>query len=92
MLKELIGRQINQEVGINIHGAHRIDTAEILSAADEYFSVKMEQDNNVYHVPYTNIVKVIENPSGVVVSGFFKSHHSHPMVIKIGHVVEYVPT
>lgn len=91
-MKNLIEKQIGNEVGINLHSAHRIESATLISADDDYFSVRTVADENLYHVPYVNIVKVIENPDGVTVSGFFKSHKTHPFVIKIGHVVEYVPT
>ena len=92
MLKDLIEKQVGNEIGINLHGAHRIESARLIDAKAEFFSVETEQEQNLYHIPYVNIVKVIENPQGVTVSGFFKSHKTHPFVIKIGHVVEYVPT
>ncbi|MDV6031187.1 hypothetical protein [Stieleria sp.] len=91
-MKKLIEPQLGNEIGINIHSAHRIESATLLAAEEDYFSVRSGDDANVFHVPYVNIVKVIENPEGVTVSGFFKSHKTHPFVIKIGHVVEYVPT
>lgn len=91
-MKDLIKKQLGNEIGVNIHSAHRIEPATLIAAADDYFSISTKADENVYHVPYLNIVKVIENPDGVIVSGFFKSHKTHPFVIKIGHVVEYVPT
>jgi hypothetical protein len=91
-LRELLSKHVGSEVGINLHSAHRVESAKLIAVADDHFSAATEQDSNLYHVPYPNIVKVIENPGGVVVSGFFKSHKLHPLVIKIGHVVEYVPT
>lgn len=91
-MKDLIEKQLGNEIGINIHSAHRIEPATLIAATDEYFSITTQADENVFHVPYANIVKVIENPGGVIVSGFFKSRKTHPFVIKIGHVVEYVPT
>lgn len=91
-MRKLIEKQVGNEIGININSAHRIESATLISADDECFSVRASDDENLYHVPYVNIVKVIENPEGVTVSGFFKSHKTHPFVIKIGHVVEYVPS
>ena len=91
-MKKLVEPQLGNEIGINIHSAHRIESATLLAAEEDYFSVRSGYDANVFHVPYVNIIKVIENPEGVTVSGFFKRHKTHPFVIKIGHVVEYVPT
>ncbi|MCA9137523.1 MAG: hypothetical protein KDB00_12215 [Planctomycetales bacterium] len=91
-MKELIEKQLGNEIGVNLHSAHRIEPATLIAAGNDYFSITTQEDENVYHVPYMNIVKIIENPGGVVISGFFKSHKTHPFVIKIGHVVEYVPT
>ena len=92
IMKELIGKQLGNEIGINLHSAHRIESARLVAAEQDYFSVQGGDDANLFHIPYVNIVKVIENPAGVSVSGFFKSHKTHPFVVKIGHVVEYVPT
>ena len=91
-MKNLLQDSVGSEIGINIIRAYRIDSAKLVAVHDEYFTVEPENDDNTYHVPLMNIVKVIQNANGVSVGGLFKQHKSHPLVIKVGHVVEYVPT
>lgn len=91
-MKILIEKQLGNVIGINIARAHRIDAARLVAAEDDYFSVETDENQNRYHIPYANIVKIVENPDGVSVSGLFVSHKSYPFVIKVGHVVEYAPT
>jgi hypothetical protein len=91
-MKDLFESHLGQEIGINLTRAHRIESAQLLSVGDGYFSVKTDADENLSHVPFANIVKVIENPEGVAIGGLFRTHKSHAFVVKIGHVVEYAPT
>ncbi len=91
-MKDLLRRHVGTAIGINVIRAYRIDTAKLTAVHDEYFTVETEKDENTCHIPMTNIVKVLENPKGVNVGGIFRQHKSHPLVVKIGHVVEYVPT
>ncbi len=91
-MKNLLQKHVGTEIGINVIRAYRIDSATLMAVQDEYFTVKTDTDDNLYHIPMTNIVKVVENADGVNTGGLFKQHKSHPLVIKIGHVVEYVPS
>jgi hypothetical protein len=91
-VKDLLQEHVGTEIGINVIRAYRIDSAKLTAVHDEYFTVEPDKDDNKYHIPLANIVKVMENADGVKMGGLFKQHKSHPLVIKIGHVVEYVPT
>ncbi len=91
-MKDLLQPHVGSEVGINILRAYRIDSAKLIAVHDNYFTVESEKDSNTYHIPMTNIVKVMENADGVNIGGLFLQHKSHPLVIKVGHVVEYVPS
>lgn len=91
-VKDLLWPHVGTEIGINVIRAYRIDSARLTVVHDTYFTVETDKDENTYHIPMMNIVKVLENPNGVKVGGFFKQHTSHSLVVKIGHVVEYAPT
>ncbi len=91
-MKNLLQQHLDTDIGINVIRAYRIDPARLVAVYDDYFTVETDKDENTYHIPLANIVKVIENPSGVNLGGLFKQHKSHPLVIKVGHVVEYVPS
>ncbi|MCO8123836.1 hypothetical protein NHH03_18975 [Stieleria sp. TO1_6] len=91
-MKDLLLSHLNSKIGINANRAYRIDEAELIAVEDQYFTVKSDEDGITYHVPYFNIVKLMEHPEGVVVGGLFQQHRSFPFVVKIGHVVEYVPS
>jgi hypothetical protein len=91
-MKDLLQKHVGTEIGINLIKAFRIEPVTLLSVHDDYFTVDSAHDGNVYHLPYLNIVKILENPDGVTVPGFFRQHKTLPFVVKIGHVVEYVPS
>lgn len=88
-IKTILEKYIGREVGANLERPMSIDTVTLTSVEEDYFSIKNEADGNECIVPYFNIVNLTENPDGVSVHGLFKSHKSHPLVIKIGHVIEY---
>ena len=91
-MKELLKAHLNTEIGINIERGIDIDHVTLTAAHDEYFTVEREKDGNTYHPPYLNIVKIIENPEGVTVGGIFRQKKTFPFVVKIGHMVDYLPT
>ena len=91
-MKDVLQKHVGTEIGINLIKAFRIEPVMLLSVHDDYFTVDSPHDGNIYHLPYLNIVKILENPDGVTVPGFFKQHKTLPFVVKIGHLVEYVPS
>ena len=91
-MKELLGKYTNLEIGVNIVKPLHVELVTLKSVHDEYFTVAREKDGNAYHVPYLNIVKVIEIPDGAMVGGFFTQKKSYVLIVKIGHLVEYTIT
>ncbi len=89
-MKEVLGKYIGTTIGINIERMHHIDAVELLSVGDSYFSVHSSTDQHVHHIPYTNVVKVIEDDQGVEIRHVFTSNERFNIVVKIGHVV--IPT
>ena len=90
-MKDILTRHVGTEIGVNIIKPVHIDPVKLIAVHDDYFTVEYEHDGNTYHLPYLNIVKIIENPEGVTVGGFFKQHKTFPFVVKIGHLVDYIP-
>jgi hypothetical protein len=91
-VKELIARYVGQTIGSNVVKAHSVEPVTVVAAADEYFTVQPEASDDLFHVPYLNIVKVIENEKGITVKELFHRKHTFTLVVKIGHLIEYVPT
>ncbi len=92
-MKNLINDYLNQEIGINIHDAFHIESVILKHIDDEYFSVLREKDQNTYHIPYFNIVRIVQNledNKGVTIGGLFQQKKNHQLVIKIGHIARYI--
>jgi len=91
-MKSILKKHVDGIIGMNVDSPFHIEAVQLLAIHDEYFSISREKDQNTIHIPYTNIVRIVENPNGVRVGGIFHQKKSFPIVVKIGHIVEYVPT
>ncbi len=91
-MKDLIQRYVGQLIGANVVKPHSVEPVTIIAARDEYFTVKSDASDDLYHLPYLNIVKVIENEKGITIKELFHRKHTYTLVIKVGHLIEYVPT
>ena len=91
-MKELLKKHLNSEIGMNITRPLQVDPVVLMAVHEDYFTVIGEKDGNTYHLPFLNIVKIIENPNGVTVGGLFRQKKTFPIVVKIGHLVDYMPT
>lgn len=49
-------------------------------------------DQHVHHIPYANLVKIVEDDKGVEIRHLFTANERFNVVIKVGHVVTYMPT
>lgn len=90
-MRGLFEPHIGEEIGVNIVESHHIDSVKLTEVHEEYFTVMSEKDGNLYHIPYLNLVKVLENPEGVKIGGLFKKKRTHCFVAKIGHIAYSVP-
>ena len=92
-MRTLLEKYAGKEIGVNLIKPLHIETVTLVQVCDEYFTVNRSDEENQYHLPYLNIVKIIENTDGVEVPGIFKQKNtSLPLVVKIGHLVDYIPT
>jgi hypothetical protein len=89
-MKRILEKYLNKEVGINIEKAFRFESVRITAVEDDYFSIVDENQSYTHHFSYHCIVQIIENDDGVDVGGFL-SHKHFNVVIKVGHVMEFLP-
>jgi hypothetical protein len=89
-MKPVLAKYLNKEVGINIEKAFRFESAQITAVEDSYFSVVDESQSYTHHFSYHSIVQIIENDGGIDVGGFL-SHKHFNVIIKVGHIIEFVP-
>ncbi len=90
-MKSILEKYQSAEVGINLSKAFNLEKATLTSVHEEYFSIMGRQGSCLHHFPYSAIVQLIENPDGVQVGGFLQHKECYALVIKVGHLVEYVP-
>jgi hypothetical protein len=90
-MRKLLESFLDSEVGINIEHARHVEPVMLVAIRDEYFTVIRNKNMNHYHIPFNSIVKMIANEDGVIVGGFLEHRQSFPLVIQVGHMVEYVP-
>jgi len=90
-LKKIFEKYLNKQVGINIDKAFHIQSAQLVDIENDFFTVTLEENDDLHHFKYSSIVHVIENPKGVVIKKIFSHNKAYPIVIKIGHLFEYVP-
>ena len=86
-MKEVLAKHIGTTIGINIERVHHIDAVELLTVSDTYFSVRSSTDQHVHHIPYLNVLKMIEDDQGVEIRHLFTTNERFNIVVKIGHVV-----
>ncbi len=89
-MKKILLEYLNKSVGINLFKPNKIEPAEIKCLEDDYFTVYNESTDNLHHIPYSSIVEILENPKGVT-TGFLEHNSEWVFVIKLGHVLEYLP-
>ncbi|MBT4836227.1 MAG: hypothetical protein HON94_02650 [Methylococcales bacterium] len=89
-MKTILEKYLNKEIGINIEHAFRFESAQIIAVEETYFSVKDENQSYIHHFSHRSIVQIIENDDGINIGGFL-SHKHFSMVIKVGHIFEYIP-
>lgn len=90
-MKEILKPWVGKEVGCNIQKPFHIITVVLEKVEDDYFVLRDDNDN-LHHMGYHSIVQIITNENGVDCGGgLFEHKHNYPLVIKIGHIIEYVP-
>lgn len=87
-MKEILNKYLNEEIGLNLNVARRLDCAMLLGVRDCYFSVKNYDSEHIHHIPYTSVVDIIEDSSGIKTGGLFSTIHSFECAVRVGHIIE----
>lgn len=90
-MKQILLKYMNKKVGINLTKPFHIESATLVNVEFDYFSIKNDQEGNIHHFSFNSIVQIIENEDGVNVGGFFTHKETYPVIIKVGHILEYIP-
>lgn len=90
-MKDILLPYLGKTVGINYERAFKIEAAKLTAVTDTYFSIVDSEKSYTHSFPYYGVVQVIENPDGIEIGGLFSHKENFPVVIKVGHLVEYLP-
>lgn len=89
-MKIILEKYLNEEIGINIENAFRFESAQVIAAEENYFSVVDEKQSYTHHYSYGCIVQIIENEGGIDVGGLLSQKH-YNAIVKVGHILEFGP-
>lgn len=89
-MKNLLEKYVGRSVGCNVERAYQIEECRLESVSETYFTLVDAEASRRHHFLYGAIVQVVEDPEGVKVGGLFEHKKKFPLVIKVGHVVEFV--
>ena len=90
-MKAVLSKYLGKTIGINIEKPLRLEAATLTATGDEHFTVVDDHKGYTHHFTYASVVQVIEHEGGVDVGGLFQHREHFPVVVKVGHLVEYVP-
>ena len=83
---------VDKEIGMNAEKPYHLDSFTIESVTDTYFTVSREKNSNRIHIPYQNIIRVLEDDlEGIHVGGLFHQKKDYSLVVNIRHYVTSVP-
>lgn len=90
-MKRILEKYLGEEIGINYDKPFKIDDVTLVGVEADYFSITDHDKGYTHHFTYQSIVQIIEHEGGVDVGGLFTHHKHHTVVLKVGHVMEYIP-
>lgn len=66
---DLLGPYLGQRIGINTTKAWELEEAELVGIQRDFFSVRC--DGLYHHIPYGQVLRVVEAATGTVATGMF---------------------
>jgi len=90
-MKKILLPYLGKTIGINFERAFKIEAAELCAVEEQYFSIVDGNKGYTHSFPYNGVVQIIENPEGIEIGGLFTHKENFPVVVKVGHLVEYLP-
>ena len=82
---------VGKEIGCNIIRPFHVNPVVLEVATADYFVLRDPDTANRHIFHYSAIVQVIQNPRGVHTGGLFEHKATWPLVIKVGHLQQYIP-
>ncbi len=90
-MKSILEPWVGEEIGCNISKPFHVDPVLLEAVTDDYFVVVDQMAGNHHYLAWQAIVKIMTNDDGVKTGGLFEHKKSFPIVVKVGHILEYVP-
>ena len=90
-MKDLITRWLYDRIGINYLRPHHIDPAQVVAVEADYFTIRGEEDGALHYFPYGSVIQIAEKEGGLTIGGRFTHKQHFTVVIKIRHMVDFVP-
>ena len=91
-MKTILEKYVDKDIGINFEKPFRIESAKLVKVSNDYFSIVDQHKGYIHHFSFRSIVQIIEDEKGIEVGGFFTHKENHKIVVKVGHIIEYIPT
>jgi len=90
MIVDVLKKYVEKKIGVNIHGTGHIYEVQLIVAANDHFTVVTEDGENTYHIPYSHIAYIVENPNGVREGTFlFRIKTELPVFIRLSPQLQY---
>lgn len=86
--RDLLGKYVNQTIGVNCKEPKKYHPAKLVAVSDEFFSIFVADKSITVHYPYHQIVHVIEAKGGVSTPGFWSSKE-YPVVVEVMQLIVY---
>jgi hypothetical protein len=86
--RDLLGKYVNQTIGVNCKEPKKYHPAELVAVSDEFFSIFIADASITVHYPYHQIAHVIEAKGGVSTPGFLFSKQ-YPVVVEVMQLIVY---
>ncbi|HHH30056.1 MAG TPA: hypothetical protein ENK57_17165, partial [Polyangiaceae bacterium] len=83
----LIQQFVGRTIGINLERSYVVQSAELVAAEAQYFTVRPAGKTQLHHIPYSNLIELLEDPGGTRIRHLLKADERFEVVIKVGHVV-----
>ncbi|MFT5300154.1 MAG: hypothetical protein ACI87E_004693 [Mariniblastus sp.] len=91
-MRDILEPYVGQQIGTNAQKPYHLDPFTLAAVTDSYFTVTQEEDATLVHIPYKNIVRILQNETEKIhVGSLFKKKQDFKLIVKIGHVVTQVP-
>ncbi len=90
-MRDILIKYLDQEIGINYERPFKIESAKLVAVDEEHFSIIDHSKEYTHHFSYMSVVQIIENADGVDISAMFAHDKHFEVVVKVGHIFEYIP-